>query len=60
MNNDVLAEKIIRLETGRMTIEEEIAFFQELVDNGIVWELDGHYARVARMLIDARMVVNHR
>lgn len=49
--------RIIDYETGEMDEEETIAFFQELVDTGLAWSLQGHYGRTARALIDAGLVV---
>ena len=43
---------IIRYESGEMNEEEVIEFFQELVDTGLAWKLQGHYGRTAKALID--------
>lgn len=46
-------DKIIAYESGQMTTEEEIIeFFQDLVDSGLAWQLQGHYGRTAQNLID--------
>lgn len=42
-----LVDKIIRYENGEMDKEETLEFFQELVDSGLVWKLQGHYGRTA-------------
>lgn len=47
-----LTDKIIAYESGEMSAEETNAFFQELVDSGLAWELQGHYGRTASHLID--------
>lgn len=44
---------IIEFETGNLTDEEVIELFQELIDSGIAWSLQGSYGRMARRLIDA-------
>jgi len=49
---DVVA-KIIAWENGDMSAEDTIAFFQELIDSGTVWKLQGSYGRTARALIEA-------
>jgi len=50
---DDLVGKIIEYETGEMQDDEEIInFFQELVDTGMAWKLQGHYGRTAKRLID--------
>jgi hypothetical protein len=47
-------DKIIAYENGDMSDPQEaIAFFQEIIDSGLVWQLQGHYGRVAKSLIDA-------
>ena len=49
-----LVDRIIAYETGTMETEEELlGFFQELVDTGMAWSLQGHYGRTAQALIDA-------
>jgi hypothetical protein len=47
-----LIDKIITYENGDMDIEDTIAFFQELIDNGMAWTLQGQYGRIARDLIE--------
>ena len=44
--------KIIEYEDGSMTQEDTIEFFQEMINSGIVWKLQGHYARMAKQLIE--------
>lgn len=48
--------KIIAYEQGEMTEDEMIELFQELVDSGDAWRLQGHYARTARALIEAGII----
>ena len=45
-------DKICRYEEGQMTDEEMISFFQELVNSGMAWSLQGHYGRTAMHLIE--------
>ena len=48
-----LIDKIMDYEAGLIDDEEElIAFFQELIDTGAAWTLQGHYGRTAHVLID--------
>ena len=44
--------KIIEYEDGSMTQEDTIEFFQEMINSGIVWKLQGHYGRMAKQLIE--------
>ncbi len=49
-----LADRIIAYESGAMETEEEvIALFQELIDSGLAWTLQGSYGRMAQSLIQA-------
>jgi hypothetical protein len=45
--------KIIAYEGGEMSYEETVEFFQELIDSGVVWKLQGSYGRTAAWLINA-------
>ncbi len=51
-----IVDKMIALESGEMSEEETVEFFQELVDSGIVWQLQGAYGRAAMALIEAGLV----
>ncbi len=47
-------DKIIAYENGEISdTQEVIAFFQEIIDSGLVWQLQGHYGRTAKALIEA-------
>lgn len=48
--------KILDYEDGAMNEDEVVEFFQGLVDSGVAWQLQGHYGRTARALIDAGLV----
>ena len=50
---DDLVGKIIDFESGLMDQEEVISFFQELIDTGMAWTLQGSYGRTATALIKA-------
>jgi len=47
-------EFIMEYEGGEreMSEEELIAGFQQLIDSGLVWQLQGHYGRTAKELIE--------
>jgi hypothetical protein len=45
-------DKIIAFENGELDSEQTIQLFQELIDNGMAWTLQGFYGRTAKYLID--------
>jgi hypothetical protein len=51
-----LVDRIIAYEQGDMDQEEMVEFFQELVDDGLAFRLQGHYGRTAARLIEAGLV----
>tara|TARA_R110002020_G_scaffold339312_1_gene554463 strand:+ start:228 stop:431 length:204 start_codon:yes stop_codon:yes gene_type:complete len=57
VNMQKLVEDIEKYESDGMTSKEEIVFFQGLVDNGIIWTLQGHYGRVAVALIKEGLIM---
>ena len=48
---------IMEYEEGELSYEETIELFQELIDTGVVWELQGSYGRVAEDLINAGLCI---
>lgn len=51
-----LVDRLMAYEAGEMDRDEIIAFFQELVDTGLAWSLQGSYGRTAREFIEAGLV----
>lgn len=49
-------DKIIAFEDGTLGYKETLEFFQELVDTGMAWNLQGHYGRMATYLIEEGFV----
>jgi hypothetical protein len=47
------ANKVIAYESGEMTADEIIEFYQELIDTGMAWKLQGSYGRMASALLKA-------
>lgn len=46
-------DDIIAFENGEMDEDRFVAFFQDGIDRGWVWQLQGFYGRTASQLIDA-------
>ena len=46
-------DTLIAFENGELNTEEVAAFFQPMIDSGLVWTLQGFYGRTARDLIEA-------
>jgi hypothetical protein len=55
MMNDIVND-IIAFEQGEMEEDEVIVLFQNLVDTGLAWTLQGSYGRMAASLIEAGLV----
>jgi hypothetical protein len=51
-----ITNRIIEYESGELDQDQTVQLFQELVDRGIVWDLQGHYGRLAYQLIEAGLV----
>lgn len=47
-----LVDFVMAYESGQLSDEDTIAGFQVLIDNGVVWKLQGHYGRTANLLIE--------
>jgi hypothetical protein len=60
MSDTTLADRVIEFETGAMTDKEIIDFFQELIDTGFAWGLQGSYGRTALALINSGHCVDTR
>lgn len=51
-----LINRIIDYENDKLDEDETVSLFQELVDDGLAWQLQGSYGRTAQTLIDAGLV----
>ena len=55
-NTTITIDQILAFENGEMSEDEIIRFFQELVDTGLAWKLQGFYGRTAHALIDRKYI----
>lgn len=53
--NDITSS-IIAFESGELDQDGVIELFQNLVDSGLAWSLQGSYGRTAQALIQAGLV----
>jgi hypothetical protein len=53
MTNTEKIDLIIAYEQGDLDETEALELFQELVNTGEAWTLQGHYGRTAKALIEA-------
>ena len=51
-----LVDQLIAYEEGRITGDQEIVFFEHLVETGTCWQLAGHYQRVGATLLEAGLI----
>ena len=51
-----IVNQIIQYENGNLNDEETIELFQDLVDTGMAWELQGSYGCMAEYLIEQGVV----
>lgn len=53
-------DRMIAWEQGDLDDDETIALFQELIDSGLAWQLQGCYGRMAYALIENGYCSNGR
>ena len=53
-----IIQKMERFSNNLMTEDEKIDFMQEIVDNGMVWDMHEKYIKEAETLMGAGKVVN--
>jgi hypothetical protein len=51
----ILRERITNYELGELDANDTVSLFQELIDSGLAWNLQGHYSRTAYALIEAEL-----
>jgi len=50
------ADMLFAYEAGELDEVETVELFQELIDTGLVWSLQGHYGRTAAALLEQGLV----
>ena len=50
-----ITERITSYEMGELDANDTVSLFQELIDSGLAWNLQGHYSRTAYALIEAEL-----
>lgn len=55
-----IADKIVDYEMGTLSEPEILELFQELVDTGMAWRLQGSYGRMAEHLIEEEYIYDRR
>lgn len=51
--------QLLAYEQGELDHDETVAMFQELIDTGLAWKLQGTYGRIAMDLLEAGECVRH-
>jgi len=51
-----LHHRIADYERGELDHDQTVQLFQELVDSGLAWNLQGHYGRLAYQLLEAGLI----
>ncbi len=58
MNQMDLMSQVLDYEMGILEDDEVVEMFQELVNTGLAWSLQGSYGRTARDLIEQGVITN--
>ena len=53
---DTLFDRIIQYEDEGLSEEDHLSLFQELLNSGLAWQLQGSYGREAKALLEAGLI----
>lgn len=51
-----MLDMMISYENGELDAEQTVELFQNLIDSGLIFNLQGHYMRIAKDLVDAGLI----
>lgn len=51
-----MLDMMMSYENGELDAEQTVELFQNLIDSGLIFNLQGHYMRVAKELVDAGLI----
>lgn len=51
-----MLDMMMSYENGELDAEQTVELFQNLIDSGLIFNLQGHYMRVAKDLVDAGLI----
>jgi hypothetical protein len=51
-----MIDMLMAYEDGELDSEQTVELFQNLIDSGLIFNLQGHYMRVAKELVDAGLI----
>lgn len=51
-----MLDMMMSYENGELDAEQTVELFQNLIDSGLIFNLQGHYMRIAKDLVDAGLI----
>lgn len=53
-----MLDQIIAYENGELDFDATLELFEDLVNSGLAWQLQGHYGREAQRMLDEGLICN--